>query len=248
LYGVRPFLVALCGVPDRVFLAARTGCWLAGQATGACDYLNGLWGSANRPGFRIRADPIIAAMGPATRAVLLNSPCNPTGVIVAAEELEILAAACAERGIVLISDETYEHLEFDGEHASVAPLVIAIQGHSTSGPATFAMVAALTALTDAGEEAAAMREEYRQRRDLVLELLAGMPDVDCVPPTGSFYVFPRVDKHYCTGRQGSVAFAEYRLDEARVARRARCGVRRRQPHSDLLFLLASHASGGAGAD
>ena len=204
--------------------------------------------------FRIRAEPIIAAMTAATRAVLLNSPCNPTGGVVSAEDLEALTAACAERGIVLVSDETYEHLVFDGEHASVATLarrypetvvavssfsktfamtgwrvgyalgpsrlikaLISIQSHSTSSPATFAMAGAITALCEAGEEAAAMRDEYKQRRDLVLEMLAEIPGIECVPPAGSFYVFPRVDKHYRTGRQGSVALAEYLLAEARVA-------------------------------
>ena len=211
-------------------------------------------GTLAEEGFRIRAEPIIAAMGPATRAVLLNSPCNPTGGIIAAEDLEAVTVACAERGIVLISDETYEHLVFDGEHASVATLasrypetvavvssfsktfamtgwrvgyalgpaalikaLVSIQSHSTSSPATFAMVAALTALTDAGEEAAAMRQEYIQRRDLVLDLLGDIPGVECVPPAGSFYVFPRVDKHYRADRQGSVALAGYLLDQARVA-------------------------------
>ena len=205
-------------------------------------------------GFRIRAAPIIAAMGPATRAVLINSPCNPTGGVVAAEDLEAVAAACAERGIVLISDETYEHLVFDGAHASVASLasrypdtvvavssfsktyamtgwrvghavgpvalikaLVSIQSHSTSGPATFAMAAAVTALREAGDEAAVMREEYRQRRDLVLELLAEIPGVECLAPAGSFYAFPRVDQHYRPDRQGSVALAEYLLEEARVA-------------------------------
>ncbi len=205
-------------------------------------------------GFRIRAEPIIAAMGPATRAVLINSPCNPTGGIIPADDLEAVAAACAERGIVLISDETYEHLVFEGEHAGVAALasrypetvvvvssfsktyamtgwrvgyalgpaalikaLISIQSHETSGTATFSMVGALKALESGGEAAAQMRAEYRQRRDLVLELLAAIPGVECVPPAGSFYVFPRVDSHYRVGRQGSVELAGYLLDEARVA-------------------------------
>lgn len=211
-------------------------------------------GTRAEEAFRIRAEPLIAAMGPATRAVLVNSPCNPTGGVMAAEDLEILAAACAERGIVLISDETYSHLVFEGEHASAATLaasypetivvvssfskifamtgwrvgyaagppalikaLISIQSHSTSGPATFAMAAALTALREAGEEADAMRDEYRRRRDLVLELLAAIPGVECVPPAGSFYAFPRVDRHYREDRQGSVELAEYLLEEARVA-------------------------------
>ena len=55
--------------------------------------------------------------------MLINSPCNPTGGVVSAESLARLASACAERGIVLICDETYDRFVFDGqEHASVAAL------------------------------------------------------------------------------------------------------------------------------
>ncbi len=74
-------------------------------------------------GFRIRAEPLIRAMTERTRAVIVNSPCNPTGAVAQAEDLERLAAACAERGALLISDETYERYVYDGRsHASVASL------------------------------------------------------------------------------------------------------------------------------
>ncbi len=73
--------------------------------------------------FEIRAAPLIAAMGERTRAVLVNSPCNPTGGIMPARELRQLVVACAERGVVVVADETYERLIYDGqEHASVAAL------------------------------------------------------------------------------------------------------------------------------
>ena len=73
-------------------------------------------------GFRIRAEPLVAAMTERTRAVLVNSPSNPTGGTISPDELGALAAACAERGALLISDETYERFVYDGEHASVASL------------------------------------------------------------------------------------------------------------------------------
>ena len=74
-------------------------------------------------GFAIRAQPLLEAMSERTRAVIVNSPCNPTGAVVSVLDLERIASACAERGALLISDETYERFIYDGErHASVASL------------------------------------------------------------------------------------------------------------------------------
>ena len=74
-------------------------------------------------GFAIRAQPLIDAMSERTRAVVVNSPCNPTGAVAGVLDLERVARACAERGALLISDETYERFIYDGQrHASVASL------------------------------------------------------------------------------------------------------------------------------
>ena len=74
-------------------------------------------------GFRLHAAPLIEAFTERTRAVVLNSPCNPTGGTIAAAELEALVAAAEERGILVISDETYDAFVYDGaRHASAAAL------------------------------------------------------------------------------------------------------------------------------
>ncbi len=79
--------------------------------------------TATGSGFRIRAEPLIAAMSDRTRGVILNSPSNPSGAVIAREDLERLVEACAERGVPLISDETYERFVYDGAaHASAADL------------------------------------------------------------------------------------------------------------------------------
>jgi aspartate aminotransferase len=73
--------------------------------------------------FRIEAAPLIAAMTEKTRLVLVNSPCNPTGGVISAGELRLLAEVCAARGAVLLCDETYECFLYDGAaHASGAAL------------------------------------------------------------------------------------------------------------------------------
>lgn len=71
-------------------------------------------------GFAIRAEPILAAFGPKTRGVLLNSPSNPTGGVIEPADRRRIVEECARRGIVVISDETYERFVYDGFAAGSA--------------------------------------------------------------------------------------------------------------------------------
>ncbi|MDF1605115.1 pyridoxal phosphate-dependent aminotransferase [Nocardioides sp. YIM 152315] len=70
------------------------------------------------PSFRLDADELRAAVTPRTRFVLLNSPHNPTGTVLTAEELRAVADVALEHDLVVITDEVYEHLVYDG-HAHV---------------------------------------------------------------------------------------------------------------------------------
>jgi aspartate aminotransferase len=205
-------------------------------------------------GFRIRADGILAAMTASTRAVVLNSPCNPTGGMIEGEDLRAIVGAASERGILVVSDETYERFVYDGpaftscaafaaEYPETVAVVgsfsktyamtgwrigyalgpqavldglAAIQSHATSNPTSFAMTGALAALRDAEPDVRAMLDEFRVRRDLVVEGLNAIPGVSCRPPAGAFYAFPRVADRYRDG-EGSTGFAERLLEEARVA-------------------------------
>ena len=76
-------------------------------------------------GFQLEADAILAAMTADTRLVIVNSPCNPTGGVIAAEDLRRVAEACAERGALLLSDETYEHFLYDGARFASAAAMAA---------------------------------------------------------------------------------------------------------------------------
>ncbi len=74
---------------------------------------------------RFTFDPaeLRAAVTPRTRAILVNSPHNPTGTVFTRDELAAIAEVCKERGIIAITDEVYEHLTFDGvEHVPLATL------------------------------------------------------------------------------------------------------------------------------
>ncbi len=63
-----------------------------------------------------------AAFTPRTRAILLNTPHNPTGKVFTTEELSLIAELCIENDVIAISDEVYEHLVFDGRHIPIATL------------------------------------------------------------------------------------------------------------------------------
>ena len=74
-------------------------------------------------GFRIHADALLAAITDRTRAILLNSPCNPTGGVVPRADLRQIVETAAARGLLVISDETYDRFVYGGgRHASAAAL------------------------------------------------------------------------------------------------------------------------------
>jgi aminotransferase len=75
------------------------------------------------PDWSLDTDALKAAVTPRTRAILLNSPANPSGKIFTRAELEAVAAVCIEHDLFLITDEIYEYFVYDGaEHISAATL------------------------------------------------------------------------------------------------------------------------------
>lgn len=75
------------------------------------------------PEYRLDPGALRAAITPRTRAILLNSPHNPTGSVLERDELEIVARLCVEHDLLAITDEVYEHLTYDGvEHVPLATL------------------------------------------------------------------------------------------------------------------------------
>ncbi len=78
------------------------------------------------PGWRLTAEALAAVITPRTRAVLMNSPLNPVGRVFDAQEMQALADAVARSNAVVICDEVYEHLTFDGRpHIPLATLTAA---------------------------------------------------------------------------------------------------------------------------
>ena len=74
------------------------------------------------PDFRIDPDALRRAFSDRTRAIVVNTPHNPTGRVFDRSELEMIASLCREHDAIVIADEVYEHMVFDGEHLSIATL------------------------------------------------------------------------------------------------------------------------------
>jgi N-succinyldiaminopimelate aminotransferase len=74
------------------------------------------------PGFRPDLGALAAAVTPRTRAILLNSPHNPTGAVFTREELTAIARIAVTRDLLVVTDEVYEHLVYTGEHVPLATL------------------------------------------------------------------------------------------------------------------------------
>ena len=195
-------------------------------------------------GFRVEPAEVAARITAKTRALMLNSPNNPSGASLSRETWQALAQLCIEHDLWLISDEVYSELLFDGEHISPASLAgmaertatinslskshamtgwrvgwvvapHALAGHLSHlalcmlyGLPDFVQNAAVVALDADLPELEQMREEYRQRRDLVCERLSRCPGLKPVKPDGGMFVMVDVRE---TGL-GAQQFAELLLE------------------------------------
>jgi N-succinyldiaminopimelate aminotransferase len=74
------------------------------------------------PDFRPDLGALAAAVTPRTRIILLNTPHNPTGAVLTRAELAAVAELACSRNLLVITDEVYEHLVFEGEHVPIASL------------------------------------------------------------------------------------------------------------------------------
>ncbi|HLH22205.1 MAG TPA: aminotransferase class I/II-fold pyridoxal phosphate-dependent enzyme [Chloroflexota bacterium] len=72
--------------------------------------------------WRFDADALAAAFGPRTRAIVVNTPHNPTGKVFTRGELAQIAGLCQQWNVVAITDEIYEHLVYEGKHVRLATL------------------------------------------------------------------------------------------------------------------------------
>jgi aspartate aminotransferase len=79
--------------------------------------------TTDRTEFKVTPEQLQQAITPQTRLFILNSPSNPTGTVYTPAEINALGDICVEKGVLIMSDEIYEHLLYDGAvHKSVASM------------------------------------------------------------------------------------------------------------------------------
>jgi aspartate aminotransferase/aminotransferase len=190
------------------------------------------------PAFTVDVDRVASAITPRTKAVLLNTPANPTGVVASAETVRDLAALADRHGVTIISDELYRTLCYDAPFASPAAhseRVVVLDGFSKShamtgwrvgwlhGPADVVDVCAMiqqytfVCAPQVGQWAAVEAlecpmdvplAECRRKRD---KLVAGLRDhYDFQVPGGAFYLYLRAPSGSGT------AFAERAVAEEKL--------------------------------
>jgi len=110
------------------------------------------------PGQPLELDRLAAAFSPRTRAVVVNSPGNPSGRVLTRAELGAIAELCVRHDALAVTDEIYEHIRYEGEHVPIAtlpgmrPRTVTISGASKTFSVTgwrIGWIVAPPALTDA---------------------------------------------------------------------------------------------------
>ncbi len=111
--------IALCNPGDEVIIPAPF--WVSyTEMVKLADGVPVLIETTEENHFKATAAQIEAAITPRTKAVIINSPSNPTGMVYTASELEQIAEVAVKHNIYVVSDEIYEHLIYEGKHVSIA--------------------------------------------------------------------------------------------------------------------------------
>jgi len=171
------------------------------------------------PDFRLTAARIEPLLTKRSKIIIVGSPANPTGVVSTPSELEEIAALAAEHRLLVISDEIYASLSYEGSAASIAPMhdnTLLLSGFSKSHAVTgwrigyafgpepiinemaklqqYSFVCApapaqAAILENLDLDNSAETEGYRRKRDLVCKGIGGT--YEFTKPGGAFYIFPK---------------------------------------------------------
>lgn len=210
--------------------------------------------------FKLTVEALEKAVNEKTKAIILNSPNNPTGTAYTKEELEKIAAFAQKHDIIIISDEIYEKLLYgESGHISVASLsedaynrtivingvskayamtgwrigyaatsekitslMSNIQSHTTSNPCSISQYASVEALNGDQSEVERMKQEFKKRRDFMVDRINSINNLSCVKPEGAFYVMVNISKVLNKEVDGkiikdSLTFSDLLLEKEKVA-------------------------------
>lgn len=194
------------------------------------------------------------------KGVIINSPSNPTGSVWSNETIINILGLAKKNEWVVISDECYERLVFEGEFTSAEKLneyhqiganvitcmsmsktysmtgwrigyafgeksiinaMSKIQSQATSCANSIGQAASVEALTGDQSVVKMMRDKFKERRNLMVELLNKLPSVSCDLPGGAFYAFPDFSSYIGKSFRGEIIkdsfdLADIFLNEAKV--------------------------------
>jgi aspartate/methionine/tyrosine aminotransferase len=192
-------------------------------------------------GFQLRPEAVAAKLTPRTKAILVNSPANPTGTLLSAERM----AALADLGPLVFSDEIYHGLVYEGRERSILEFTdraVVFNGFSKAYAMTgwrlgyaivppeliralqkmhqnffisanaFVQAAGIEALREAEPEVIRMRAIYDERRRFIIPALRRLGFGIATEPTGAFYVLANAKRF----TSDSYAFAFEILEQAKV--------------------------------
>lgn len=197
-----------------------------------------------------------------TKAILINTPNNPTGAVYGKDELAMIADFARTHDLMIISDEIYEKFNYENEdekYTSIAnissdsynrtiiiqgvsktysmtgwrigyavgnekiiSLMASIQSHTTSNPNSIAQYAAVEALNGDQTSVKIMVNEFKNRRDYIVERINDTNILSCKKPKGAFYIMINISKMLGKGIDGhtinnSIDFSNILLEKVKVA-------------------------------
>ena len=199
--------------------------------------------------FSLDVDRLESLVTDNTKLVIVNSPNNPCGSVISDEDLGRIAEIAVENDLVVLSDEIYKDMYYEGFHTSITKFddmvertiildgfsksyamtgwrlgygvfpdfmmdaVTKLMTNSVSCTSVAVQMAGIAALEGPQDSVSEMMDEFRIRRDLVVDGMNNLPGVTCRTPGGAFYAFPNISG---TGLD-SRTFADRAMDEAGVA-------------------------------
>ena len=150
-----------------------------------------------------------------TKALILNSPSNPTGAIYSEEELKAIADWAVKNNIFVVSDELYEKLiyltilingmskayamtgwriGYAAANEEIVKVMGNIQSHTTSNPSSISQYASVEGLKGDQSSVEKMKEQFDIRRKYIVETINSIKGLSCRTPLGAFYVMVNISK------------------------------------------------------